>query len=252
MIAPMAGGALFGLFGPLPALAINALTYLGSQASLALVPTLGPDEPHGLPDLRTVGHDIAAGFRFLFGDPTMRAVSLTSFLLNIFGFGGYSILIPFLKRDFGAGDASVGIFLGISACGAIVGSLLAGKLDRHWPFGRALAIAYIIDALFFIPVVLTHHVWLAATFWAIGNAGAQFETTQIIGWRLRVIPDELVGRVFGAVRLVVLCGMVPGILAFGYIADRYGPHPAMALCALGYLVVALGAVLTPAIRNDAR
>ncbi|TAM89246.1 MFS transporter [bacterium] len=252
MIAPMAGGALFGIFGPLPALAINAFTYLCSQASLALVPTLGPDDPHGLPSLRTVVHDIAAGFRFLLRDEAMRAVSLTSLLLNVFGIGGYSILIPFLKRDFGASDGGVGLFLGISACGAIVGSLLAGKLATRWPFGRALTAAYAIDALFFVPVVLAHNVWLAAIFWTIGNGGAQFEATQIIGWRLRVTPDEMVGRVFGAVRLFVLCGMAPGVLVFGYLADRIGPHPAMAVAAAGYLAVALGAVLAPAIRNDAR
>ncbi|TAM61313.1 MFS transporter [bacterium] len=252
MIAPMAGGALFGIFGPLPALAINAITYLGSQASLVLVPTLGPDDPHGLPDLHTIGRDVAAGFRFLWRDATMRAVSLTSFFLNVFGMGAYAILIPFLKRGFGASDTSVGLFLGLSACGAVAGALLAGKLDRHWPFGRALTIAYVVDALFFIPVVLTHQLWLAATLWAIGNAGAQFEATQIVGWRLRVVPDELVGRVFGAVRLFVLCGIVPGVVFFGYVADRYGPRLALALCTLGYVVVALAAALTPAIRDDDR
>ncbi|HEY0382224.1 MAG TPA: MFS transporter, partial [Candidatus Elarobacter sp.] len=45
LVAPPIGGALFGLFGPLPALAINALTYLTSQVAIASVRTFGPDAP---------------------------------------------------------------------------------------------------------------------------------------------------------------------------------------------------------------
>jgi MFS family permease len=69
---------------------------------------------------------------------------------------------------------------------------------------------------------------------------------------LRVVPEEMVGRVFGAVRLFVLCGMAPGIAFFGYAADKWGPHTAMTLSALGYLAIALAAVLSPAIREERR
>ena len=41
--------------GPLPALTINALTYLASQISLARIPSLGPDETAGLPTVRAFG-----------------------------------------------------------------------------------------------------------------------------------------------------------------------------------------------------
>ncbi|HVA37196.1 MAG TPA: MFS transporter [Candidatus Dormibacteraeota bacterium] len=252
IVAPVAGGALFSLFGPLPALAINASTYACSQVSLALVPTLGPDDPHGLPNLREVAHDVALGFRFLRDDVAMRAVAVTSFWLNLFGVGAYAVLIPFLKRDFAASDREVGIFLGIGALGAIAGALAAGKMESRWPFGKALAAAYLVDALFFVPIVFAQNIWLAAIIWSIGGAGAAFEATQIIGWRLRVTPDEMIGRVTGALRLVVLCGIVPGVIAFGSVADRYGPRLAMAIAALGYLGIAASAALVPAIRNERR
>ena len=47
LVAPPIGGALFGLLGPLPALAINALTYLTSQVAIASVRTFGPERPGG-------------------------------------------------------------------------------------------------------------------------------------------------------------------------------------------------------------
>src|ERR1700737_4725881 len=47
LVAPPIGGVLFALVGPLPALAINAVTYLTSQIAIASVRTFGPDEPPG-------------------------------------------------------------------------------------------------------------------------------------------------------------------------------------------------------------
>ncbi len=252
LVTPVIGGAIFSLFGPLPALTVNAATYLLSQLSLARIPTLGPDAAAGIPSLQHVAGDVRLGFRLLFADRGLRAQTFGSCALNAIGFGGYSILIPFLKRGFHATDPQVGIFLGISAVGAICGSLFAGHFANRWPFGRALCVALILDSVLFIPVVLTKNMWIAGVFWAIANAFANFEVAQIIGFRLRIIPEELVGRVFGVVRLFVLCGMAPGVLLFGFVADRYSPHLAMTVSAISYLAIALIAVASPAIREERR
>lgn len=252
LITPVAGGALFSLFGPLPALALNAGTYLLSLLSLSRIPTLGPELTSGVPSPAHIGADVALGFRRLFEDRGMRAQAFVSLALNVFGFGGYSVLIPFLKGDFHATDQQVGIFLGISAAGAMCGSLFAGRSAKRWPFGRALCVAYALDSLLFVPVVLTSNMWVAGVFWGIGNACVQFEVAQIVGFRLRVTPEEYVGRVFGAVRLFVLCGIAPGVVLFGYIADRFGPHTAMWVAAGGYLAITFTAIASPAIREERR
>jgi len=75
LIVPPIGGALFALMGPLPALAVNAVTYLTSQLSLYMVPTLGPDDPAGAPSIRELAADIADGIRIVLADGAMRAVS---------------------------------------------------------------------------------------------------------------------------------------------------------------------------------
>lgn len=252
LITPAIGGAIFAYFGPLPALTINAVTYLASQISLALIPSLGPDRTTGLPSLRHLVHDIKLGYRQLWGDLGMRAQALVAFTFNVFGFGCYAILIPFLKKGFDATDQQVGIFFGLSALGAVVGASLAARFAERWPFGRALTIAYLLDAAFFLPVVLVSNIWLAAFFWLTSNAIANFEIAQILGFRMRVAPEEMVGRVMGAVRLLVLGGMAPGIFIFGWVADRHSPHTAMWIATLGYFVAAIGAALTPAIRNESR
>ena len=182
----------------------------------------------------------------------MRTMSLLNLAMNAFGFGGYAILIPYLKRQFGATDHQVGFFLGISAAGAITGSIFSGKAANRWPFGRALMLATLFDALIFIPFLFASNLYVAAFFWALANMAANFEISQIIGWRLRITPEHLVGRVTGAVRLVVLLGMVPGVVGLGYVADHVGPHVAMAISAFGFLAIAVLGTTMSAIRNENR
>ena len=215
LVTPVIGGAIFSAFGALPALVANACTYGFSQGSLALVPTLGPERSSGFPNLREIGHDVALGFRFLRGDTPMLALTFASMGLNTFGFAAFAMVIPFLKTQFVASDKAVGVFLGITAVGWLAGSLLAGRLSTRMPFGRMLCVALGLDALLFLPVVFTRDLWVAALFWALTNACAAFEVAQIVGWRLRVTPEGQVGRVFGAVRLLVHCGMPLGIVLLG-------------------------------------
>ena len=252
LVMPTLGGALFAFFGPLPALVANALTYLASQLSLSRIPSLGPDTVHGLPSPREIRNDVVLGFRTLFSDRGMRAQAMLAFGFNLFAFGAFAILIPFLKAGFGATDREIGFFLGVSAIGAIAGTTFATLNARRWPFGRALVIAYVLDSLVFVPVVLTRNLWVAAAGWALAGAAGSFEVSQIIGFRLRVAPEELVGRVMGAVRLVVLGGMLPGVIVFGWIADHRSAHLAMVISAVGYIVLAIVAACTPAVRNERR
>ncbi len=231
---------------------INALTYLASQLSLVWIPSLGPDRVVGMPTLRNLIADVALGYRHLWGDLGMRAQAFVAFSFNIFGFGGYAILIPFLKKGFDATDQQVGIFL--RHLGAWRGRrrVARGALPRPlaiWTRPRRRLRA---RRTLFLPVVLVSNIWLAAFFWGTSSALASFEIAQILGFRMRVTPPELVGRVMGAVRLLVLAGIAPAILFFGWVADHRSPHVAMSISAAGIMVIALVTLCTPAIRNETR
>jgi len=231
---------------------MNALTYGVSQTSLSMVPTLWPDIQGGRPTLRELRAEIADCFRYTLKDAAMRTMTLLSFFFNAFGFGCYAIVIPYLKHLYGATDQQIGFFYGISAVGMIVGSLAAGKMPAQWRFGRMMTVALVLDALLFIPFNFAPTWYLAATLWATTSAFAGFEVTQIIGWRLRVTPEHLTGRVTGVVRLVALAGSVPGIIGLSYMADRYGPHLPMLIGTFGFLIIAMIGICSPAIRNEAR
>ncbi len=250
LIAPPIGGALFNLVGPLPALALNALTYLTSQASIASVRDFGPQRPSGLPTLREIGTDIAIGWRFVMRDQALRALTLAQLLMNVFASMGFVVIIPYLKREFGASDQLVGLAFGAISIGTVIGSLVSGR--THWPFGRALTLAFLLDALCWAPTIWTRSLTVAIVAMTLASACGIYAVTSLVAWRMRIIPQDLVGRVFGVIRLLVVIGMLPGSIAAGIVGDRYGTRTAMLISTAGYAALAIGLSGIKALREDKR
>jgi MFS family permease len=250
LVAPALGGALMGLVGPLPALVINTITYLCSQAAIASVPTFGPEKPGAIPTPREVAGDVRAGWRHLMGDPAMRATSLFSLFFNLVGSLGFVVLIPYFKRVFDSHDAAVGLAFGCFAGGAAIGSFIAGR--THWPVGRALVIANLLDGIIWLAVPVAPSLPVAAAALAIASVCSGYYLTTIISWRMRIVPEDLVGRVFGVVRLIALIGILPGSLAGGWLADHIGTRETVGISAVGYLIVSVLMASTPAVRRDRR
>lgn len=250
LIAPPVGGAIFALKGALPALLFNAGTYFASTASLATVKDFGPDAPSGLPSPRVIGDDIVAGWRFIMRDPAMRMLTWLQLTYNFFGMLGFTTVIPYMKREFLATDQQVGIAFGVFAVGAVIGSVIAGK--THLPFGRALIISGVIDAFTGIPLIVTHDLRIAVLSFSIGSLFGIYQIANIIAWRMRVVPEAMVGRVFGVIRMAVLIGVVPGSILGGTIADAYGARVAFIISSSGYILTTIWMLTTRTLREDRR
>jgi len=250
LIAPPLGGALMGLVGPLPALALNAITYLCSQAAIASVRTFGPDAPGRIPTPREIVADVVAGWRHLMGDRVMRATALLSLFFNLIGSVGFVALIPYFKHAFAANDAAVGIAFGCFAGGAALGSYVAGR--THWPVGRALILANVVDGLAWLPLPWAHSMPVAVAAITIGSVCAGYYLTTIVAWRMRILPEDLVGRVFGVVRLVALVGVLPGSIAGGWLADHVGVRETVAISAFGFLAISALLATSRAVRAERR
>jgi MFS family permease len=250
LVAPPLGGAIFAIAGPLPALAANALTYLGSQVSIASVRSFGPDEPAGVPTLREVAADIATGWRFVTSDVAMRTLSAVHCVMNFIGSVGFVALIPYFKRAFGAGDHVVGIAFGCFAGGAALGSLIAGR--THWPLGPAVIGAFFLDGIGWLPLPFTHSLPLAVAGVTFSSVCAGYRITTIVSWRLRVIPEDLVGRVFGVIRFWVMVGVFPGAVLGGSLADMIGVRPTMLISAYGYVLLAIALAFSASVRRERR
>ncbi|HZO94155.1 MAG TPA: MFS transporter [Candidatus Baltobacteraceae bacterium] len=250
LVAPPIGGALLAWVGPLPALAANAVLYVVSQAAIQSVPSYGPDEPQRMPSWRDVVADVVAGCRFAFADTAMRTLTIFSSFANFVASVGFIAIIPYLKRGFGAGDHVVGIAFGLFAGGAALGSVIAGR--THWPLGPAIIVSWALDALLWLPLIWTHSIVVAIGGIAFASVAAGYYVTTVVAWRLRVIPADYTGRVFGAIRFIALVGILPGSVLGGWCADHIGVRPTMAVSVTGLVLLSALLAVSPAVRNERR
>lgn len=249
-VTPPIGAALFGLIGPLPALLVNAFTYLASVTSLSAIRDLGPEAASGLPHPRHMIDDIRIGFRFLFADRAMRILSFGSLVGNFVGLMQVTALVPLIKRDLGGSDLSVGIAFGALGAGSVVGAALAPRL--HVTFGKIVVAAYVGGYLFFLPLAWTHNLTVATISLFVSAVPGGAYLAHLLGWRMRVIPEDTVGRVFGAVRLLVLAGTLPGALIGGAITDAYGARSAIIFSLLVSLCTVVYIACSRTVRDEAR
>ncbi len=250
LIAPPIGGALFAIAGPISALAINAFTYCVSCTAILSVRDFGPKRRGAVPAIGTILADIREGSRILVAERAMFALTMLQLGVNFFGSIGYTAIIPLLRTTFGADAAHVGIAFGAIAAGSVLGSFVAARF--HIAFGRAMAIAYIIDGLFWLPVGFSPNIFVAVGLIAISSAFAAFEIAYIVSWRMRVLDESVVGRVFGVVRLLVLIGVVPGTVAGGALADHFGPRVPLLASGVCFLAMGLLVATNRRIRSERR
>jgi MFS family permease len=180
----------------------------------------------------------------------MLRLSIASCCFNFIGSVGFVALIPYFKRAFGAGDHVVGLAFGCFAAGAAVGAYLAGR--THWAFGPAVIVAYLLDGVGWLPLPWTHSLAVAIGGVAFSSLASGYVITTIVSWRLRVIPEQLVGRVFGVVRLVVLIGILPGSVLGGWFGDHIGVRMTMLISAVGYFAFTSVLVFSRTVRAERR
>ncbi len=180
----------------------------------------------------------------------MLRLSIASCCFNFIGSVGFVALIPYFKRAFGAGDHVVGFAFGCFAAGAALGAYIAGR--THWPFGPAVIVAYLLDGVGWLPLPWTHSLPVAIGGVAFSSVCSGYVITTIVSWRLRVIPEELVGRVFGVIRLVVLIGILPGSVLGGWFGDHLGVRMTMLISAVGYFAFTSLLVFSRTVRAERR
>lgn len=252
LIVPPIGGAIFSTLGALPALAVNAATYLLSLVQIARAGPLGPDDPGGMPTPRELLADVGLGLAYLRRDAAMFAITICNLFFNILSIMTSAIIFAYYKQAFGASDFAVGVAQGATAVGAIAGAAVAGRIGNRYPFGRTIRIAYLVAGCTFFPMMLARNLIVVVLFFALCEGVFFFQGVQIIGWRMRIIPPELTGRVLGVVRLIAIVGGVPGALLGGVLAQYGGVHLPLVVSGFAYTLVACVTWFLPVLRADAR
>src|SRR5207244_9834602 len=116
------------------------------------------------------GH-VLEGFRFVGATPPIRALLLLLGLISLVGMP-YTVLMPiFADRILGSGARGLGVLMGASGVGALVGALLLATRRDVRGLGRWVAIAMGVFGISLAAFALSRVFWLSAPLLVLVGGG---------------------------------------------------------------------------------
>ncbi|MFJ2958884.1 MFS transporter [Streptomyces sp. NPDC087270] len=230
VVGPAVGGALVQAITAPAAAAVDAVSFLFSATMIGRIRTKGlpPASDSHLP-LRT---RMAAGARFIFRHPVLRASLACSTTMNFFMYAAQAIVILFANRVLGLPAGMIGLALGAGAVGGLAGAVLARRAIGVLGLGRTIMLG---AALYPSPLVLLvlaggahgkSFLLLGATEFLSG-LGVMFFDIGNNSLRAAVTPDHLRSRIAGAYSSINYGSRPLGALVGGWLATGIGMRPTL-------------------------
>jgi MFS family permease len=223
LAGPPLGSAAFAVAAWLPFLA-DAVSFGASAALVATIPgQFHPDAtPEPDPSRRGLRGEITEGLRFLFGHRLLRAGVLLVSASNLAFMAGEAILVLFATEELGLDGRGYGLLLAAVALGGLPGSLLAHRIAERVPPGPLIVGGVLAGAVAMAGFGLATDPWLAgAAYAATGFVWGVWNVT-LLSLRQAIVPDRLMGRVVGAIRLIGFGSIPVGALLGGVVARELG------------------------------
>jgi predicted MFS family arabinose efflux permease len=246
---PAVAGVLIQIISAPFAVIFDAITFLFSGACIALIrkPEPAPPPPS---EGRSVLREMAEGIRTIAANPILRVLAITAavdtFFGNFFGvlYGIYGI------RDLGMTPALLGVTIACGGIGALVGALIASRLQRRFGLGRVLVGSLLIAGLnnLLIPLAggsLAQATLLLMFSQVVGDTAMMVYVINSLSLQQIVVPNHLLGRTNASVGFLTQ-GIAPvGAVVSGALATSLGARSTLLIAVVGMLVAALWFARSP-------
>ncbi|PCC55771.1 MFS transporter [Brevibacterium aurantiacum] len=217
---PPLGGFLFALAASVPAFAMGGLWALAGVIALAL-PTRSPStlsaDAHS--SRRSVFAEAVDGIAWLRRHHVVGGLAVIGALASIGYMLPFSILVLFARERLGLNGTGYGLLLAFSALGGLLGSMLASRLRARLGSRWTIVASLILGAVALGGLALTQNPIVAGLLLALYILHAVVWNICSLSLRQRLVPDDLLGRVGGATRVLGLSGLAVGSALGGILAD---------------------------------
>lgn len=244
LMGPPLGGALYELNRAIPFVA-DAASYVCSTVSLLLMRTLFQEErEHDRAPLRT---QLAAGFRFLWAEPFLRITTLLYSLGNPLAPAILLVIVVF-GREEGLGGGEIGLLTAALGAGTLVGAL-ASPFFRRALEPRTILVLELWTWLGLWAFVVWPSVYVLSAALTLFGFAAPITDSVVVGLRLAVTPDRLLGRTESVRRSIALLITPLGPLVAGLLLDSTSAQATVGVFATLGVVLALWGTLSTALRH---
>ncbi|MGK4003972.1 MFS transporter [Sorangium sp. So ce1036] len=250
ILGPAAAGILVGEIGEAWCFLANGVSFVAVIASL-LAMRVPPRPAVGVRASAIL--EAVEGFRFVARTRAIRAILLLLGVVSVTAMP-YAVLMPvFAEEILGGGPRSLGLLMGASGVGALLGALALAVRRRLRGLGRWVATACAGFGLALSLFALSRTFWLSALLLVPVGFSMMVQMAGSNTLVQAMVPDALRGRVM-AVYAMMFMGMAPlGALLAGWLADRIGAPATVA--SGGACCIAAAAVFAaklPRLRTEAR
>ncbi|WP_441245333.1 MFS transporter [Kitasatospora sp. McL0602] len=240
-----AGSGLFTLAGWLP-FGFTAVAHLAALVTLLLI-------RKDLQEARTVEPrrvrtEIAEGLAWVWQQRFMRAAVTLIAGSNLL-FQILALALVLVVKQHGGSPLTIGLIGMVSGVGGVAGALAGPWCMRRLPMSVLICGTLVAWALLTLPVAFTSGpVQLGALFAGMSFAGALVNVVAGV-YQVQVTPDALQGRVTSVFALASSGMNSAGALAGGLLLSALGTRTTVVGVAAAMALMAVAAVLTPAIRR---
>jgi predicted MFS family arabinose efflux permease len=234
----MIGGLVVARYGEATCFALNALSFLGVMAALAVM------QPHPVPTIhRSVSDALRDGLAYVGNHQAIRLLLFIVATMALFS-GSYQTLLPYFARHVYGGDVKAfGLMTAAGGCGACLGTIfLASHRDIQGIERRIVWCALIVAmALGAFAATRAYPVALATMvimgFCSINTVAASNALIQSL------VDGAMRGRVM-ALFSMAFFGLSPvGNLLAGWGAARFGAQATLLACAAAVMTMAILALI---------
>jgi len=235
---PALAGALVAWAGGSSAFVLAAVLSIA-----AVVLMLRVAEPsRAAPAARHPLTEMKEGAAFVWRDVMLRPILLTAVVWNIAWFVLQAAYVPYAARALGLSASEIGFTLAGFGAGMVVGALLAPRVIRAMPFGRAIQVGPAVSVLAMATMVTSlfiPHGALAGLSFFLFGAGPILWTITSTTLRQTLTPGAMLGRV-SAIFLTVNAGARPiGAALGGVVGANWGEAACLWVALAGFVLQAV-------------
>lgn len=230
----VAGGAVFAYL-------VDSISYLVSVITLSSIRVPFQQQPseHGI-GRGGLWQDIGSGLHVLFHDHRLRLLMILTSGVNFFQGPLTLVLIILMQNTLHQGVASLGIILGLSGAGGVLGAIVAPVLTKRLPVHRIIFGSFLV----WVAATLLLAIAVAAPEVLLGKMLISFVwpayAVTIVSYRLSLVEDHMRGRINSAFRLFSYTSEPLGNALGGFLLAIAGPRFVLWIMAIGLAVLFAG------------
>ncbi|MBA3982933.1 MAG: MFS transporter [Acidimicrobiia bacterium] len=191
----------------------------------------------------SIRSDVREGLAFILARPMLRTMALMVGMSNLASSAVFAVLVLFAVGSdsaMGLTEPQFGILFASIAAGALIGGLIAERVQRRIGRARTLTLSVIGMIAYVATPAITANVAIITVVLFVGGITLMMWNVTTVSFRQRVTPDHLLGRMNSAYRLVGWGTRPLGALVGGALGQWLGVRSVFAV-----MGVVTAAVLIP-------